>query len=82
MPTDDDLPDPDPIDEEMAQIDAGDDDAEVQEEGFLDKLRDTTVGTEDPNIVGDVGPTDIPPGRDPQATPLVTTDEPVDHLEV
>lgn len=25
----------------------------------------TGVGTEDPNIVGDAGPTDIPPGRDP-----------------
>jgi hypothetical protein len=70
----------DPEAEEVAQDDA--DQPESGEEGFLDKLRDTSVGTEDPNIVGDVGPTDIPPGRDPQSTPLVTTDEPVDHLEV
>lgn len=51
------------------------------EEGFLDKLRGSGVGTEDPMIVGEAGPTDIPPG--PDGGPLlVTTDEPVDHLEV
>jgi hypothetical protein len=32
-------------------------------EGFLDKLRGG-MGTADPNIVGDVGPTDVPPGSD------------------
>ncbi len=61
-----------------------DDDAEQadgEEEGFLDKLRGTGVGTEDPMIVGEVGPTDIPPGTDGDSL-LVTTDEPVDHLEV
>lgn len=31
----------------------------------LDRMRDLPVGTNDPNIVGDVGPTDIPPGTDP-----------------
>jgi hypothetical protein len=31
---------------------------------LIDRLRGTGVGVEDPNIVGDVGPTDIPPGRD------------------
>ena len=82
MPTDDDLPDPNPIDEEMADIDAGDGDAGVKEEGFLDKLRGGGVGTEDPTIVGDVGPTDIPPGTDGDAIRLATSDEPVDHLEV
>jgi len=54
-------------------------------EGFLDKLRGGGVGTEDPMIVGDAGPTDIPPGTDgdaPVDSLLVTTDEPVDHLEV
>ncbi len=51
------------------------------EEGFLDKLRGGGVGTEDPMIVGDAGPTDIPPGTDGDSL-LVTTDEPVDHLEV
>jgi hypothetical protein len=56
--------------------------ATTPEEGFLDRLRGGGVGTEDPMIVGDVGPTDIPPGTDGGTTPLVTTDEPVDHLEV
>lgn len=37
-------------------------------ERVTDKLRGTGVGTEDPNIVGDVGPTDVPPGKDPEAT--------------
>ena len=85
MPTDEDLPSPDPIDEEMADIDARlpeGDDAEFEEEGLLDKVRGGGVGTEDPNIVGDVGPTDIPPGTDGDALRLATSDEPVDHLEV
>jgi hypothetical protein len=56
--------------------------ATTPEEGFLDRLRGGGVGTEDPMIVGDVGPTDIPPGTDGGTSPLVTTDEPVDHLEV
>ena len=38
-----------------------------KEEDPLDKLRHTGVGVEDPNIVGDVGPTDIPPGTDPDS---------------
>ncbi len=61
-----------------------DDEAEPHEEGFLDKLRGGGVGTEDPMIVGDAGPTDIPPGADdaPGSGLLVTTDDPVDHLEV
>src|SRR5205085_2420122 len=33
-------------------------------ESLLDRIRGTGVGVEDPNIVGDVGPTDVPPGRD------------------
>ena len=35
------------------------------DEGLLDRLRGTGVGTDDPNIVGDAGPVDIPPGIDP-----------------
>ncbi len=31
----------------------------------IERARGTGVGTEDPNIVGDVGPTDVPPGKDP-----------------
>ncbi len=32
---------------------------------MIDRLRGTGVGVEDPNIVGDAGPTDVAPGRDP-----------------
>jgi hypothetical protein len=38
-------------------------------ESFADKARHSGVGVEDPNIVGDVGPTDIPPGTDPESVP-------------
>ncbi len=34
-------------------------------EDILDQLRDMPVGVNDPNIIGDAGPTDIPPGTDP-----------------
>lgn len=37
------------------------------EDGLSDRARHTGVGVEDPNIVGDVGPTDIPPGTDPES---------------
>jgi hypothetical protein len=40
------------------------------EHHLLDKLRGTGVGVEDPNIVGDAGPTDIPPGHDPDTDGL------------
>ena len=60
-------------------------------ESILDRLRGTGVGTEDPNIVGDVGPTDIPPGSDGQGDgllaeppdPMASVDpaEPVDSVE-
>ena len=60
-------------------------------ESILDRLRGTGVGTEDPNIVGDVGPTDIPPGSDglgdglladpPDPTASVDPAEPVDSVE-
>lgn len=60
-------------------------------ESLIDRLRGTGVGVEDPNIVGDVGPTDIPPGRDPDGDglfadppdPLGSEDprEPVDSVE-
>lgn len=41
--------------------------AEDHEEGFADRARHSGVGVEDPNIVGDVGPTDVPPGTDPES---------------
>jgi hypothetical protein len=31
----------------------------------LDELREMPVGMNDPNIIGDAGPTDVPPGSDP-----------------
>ncbi|MDQ6724771.1 MAG: hypothetical protein M3066_01135 [Actinomycetota bacterium] len=46
-------------------------------ESLLDRLRGTGVGVEDPNIVGDVGPTDIPPGRDPGTEGSLFADPPV-----
>jgi len=50
---------------------------EPEHESLLDRLRGTGVGVEDPNIVGDVGPTDIPPGRDPDTDGSLFADPPV-----
>lgn len=36
-------------------------------ETIVERMRGTGVGTEDPNIIGDAGPTDVPPGRDPDS---------------
>ena len=52
------------------------------DESALDKMRDTGVGTEDPNIVGDVGPTDIPPGRDPDGGLIVDDPEGAEDAEI
>lgn len=52
-------------------------DAELERpDGLIDRLRGTGVGVEDPNIVGDVGSTDVAPGSDPETEPGldVTTD--------
>jgi len=64
---------------------------EHEDESLIDRLRGTGVGVEDPNIVGDVGPTDIPPGRDgegdglladpPDALASEDPAEPVDSIE-
>ncbi|MBI2708865.1 MAG: hypothetical protein HYX34_04135 [Actinobacteria bacterium] len=51
--------------EEEADPDGGG----TQGDGPIDRMRGTGVGLEDPNIVGDVGPTDVAPGADPE--PLV-----------
>ncbi len=32
------------------------------------------MGVEDPNIVGDVGPVDIPPGPDPDSDGLIAVE--------
>ncbi len=52
-------------------IEASGDDLEADGEdgGVLDRLRQMPVGVTDPNIIGDAGPTDIPPGSDPPAAP-------------
>ena len=65
---------------------------EHADDSLIDRLRGTGVGVEDPNIVGDVGPTDIPPGSDGEGDglladppdPLASSDEvlePVDSVE-
>lgn len=57
---------------------------ENTDESLLDRLRGTGVGVEDPNIVGDVGPTDIPPGRDGEGGLLADSPDgldPVDSVE-
>jgi hypothetical protein len=56
-------------------------DVEPEEEpGLIDKMRGTGVGLEDENIVGDVGPTDVAPGADPDGSgdgdPLLEVAEP------
>lgn len=38
-----------------------------EKQRLLDRFRGTGVGVEDPNIVGDAGPTDVPPGQDPDS---------------
>ncbi len=58
--------DQDPFDEEPEANDASAD-------SLLDRMRGTGVGVEDPNIVGDVGPVDIPPGPDPDSDGLIAT---------
>ena len=45
------------------------------DDGVLDQLRDMPVGVNDPNIIGDAGPTDIPPGTDPPSAPRTPVDE-------
>ncbi len=42
---------------------------------LLDRFRGTGVGVEDPNIVGDAGPTDVAPGRDPGGGGLFADDD-------
>ncbi len=43
------------------------DEANEHDESLIDRMRHSGVGVEDPNIVGDVGPIDIPPGIDPDS---------------
>lgn len=47
------------------------------EEELLDQLREMPVGVNDPNIIGDAGPTDVPPGSDPPRAPRQPAEEAV-----
>lgn len=61
------MTDADPQDLPADEADAEDD--LEQKQSLLDRFRGTGVGVEDPNIVGDAGPTDVPPGQDPDPSP-------------
>ncbi|HET7488640.1 MAG TPA: hypothetical protein VFJ85_11980 [Acidimicrobiales bacterium] len=55
------------------------------DETLLDRMRDVPVGTFDPNIVGDAGPTDVPPGADEppdpgEPRPFTVTDDDIEPL--
>lgn len=47
----------------------------VDDKSLLDRLRDSGVGTQDPNIVGDAGPGDTPPGADVEGGHVFTEDQ-------
>lgn len=49
---------------ELTRDDLVADDDATQREDIFEPFRDVPVGTNDPNIVGDVGPTDVAPGKD------------------
>jgi hypothetical protein len=71
----DDAPDVDPAEQvETAPVEIDEPQLD-DDDGVLDGMRGTGVGVEDPNIVGDVGPTDVPPGRDPDGGLIVTAEE-------
>jgi hypothetical protein len=59
--TDEPLPPEEPLPSELDD----DEDLIIEHDDLLDRMRGVGVGTEDPNIVGDAGPVDIPPGADP-----------------
>jgi hypothetical protein len=48
---------------------------EHEHESILDELRHMPVGVNDPNIIGDAGPLDIPPGSDPHDPGEFTGDD-------
>jgi hypothetical protein len=53
---------------------------ERDDETLLDRMRDTGVGVEDPNIVGDAGPVDVAPGGDGE--PLIQEADPDDDRPI
>jgi hypothetical protein len=48
----------------------------AEDQTVLDDLREMPAGTNDPNIVGHVGPTDVPPGTDPRGDQELVTEDP------
>lgn len=58
----------DPTTQDLPADDEASEDFE-EKQRLLDRFRGTGVGVEDPNIVGDAGPTDVPPGQDPDIPP-------------
>lgn len=54
---------------------AGENEEAADGDDLLDRFRGTGVGVEDPNIVGDAGPTDVAPGRDPGGGGLFAVDD-------
>ena len=46
-----------------------------EHESIIDELREMPVGVNDPNIIGDAGPLDIPPGSDPHDPGEYTGDD-------
>jgi hypothetical protein len=55
-----------PPEEPFEGEDVSDQELADRDEGLAARARHSGVGVEDPNIVGDVGPTDVPPGADPE----------------
>jgi len=52
----------------MSDVTPEDEPVEDEDRSLIDRLRGTGVGVEDENIVGDVGPTDVAPGADPDGS--------------
>lgn len=69
-----------PLPPEVEEVLDGEEDGEARE-GFVDRLRHAQVGTDDPNIIGDPGPLDIPPGAEGDTAILYPDATGVDHVE-
>jgi hypothetical protein len=54
----------------MSSTDDPSDTPHEHHHSLIERLRGTGVGMEDPNIIGDAGPTDVAPGADPPLAPL------------
>ena len=60
--------------ENAADVDLEEDEldteAHADKPGLAERFREMRVGVTDPNIIGDAGPTDVPPGADGPPSPL------------